>query len=54
MRHSLASSLMSDKTPISEIAAILGHTSAQTTRQYIWSDINQLRTAALEVPAYDY
>ncbi|HBG22579.1 MAG TPA: integrase [Peptococcaceae bacterium] len=50
MRHSLASSLMSDKTPISEIAAILGHTSAQTTRQYIWSDINQLRVAAMEVP----
>jgi len=54
MRHSLASNLMSDNTPISEIAAILGHTSAQSTRQYVWSDINQLRTAALEVPAYDY
>lgn len=54
MRHSLASNLMSDNTPISEIAAILGHTSAQSTRQYVWSDISQLRTAALEVPAYDY
>lgn len=53
LRHSLASNLMSDNTPISEIAAILGHTSAQSTRRYIWSNISQLRTAALEVPAYD-
>ena len=54
LRHSLATNLMGDNTPISEIAAILGHTSAQSTRQYIWSNINQLRTAALEVPTYDY
>lgn len=54
MRHSLASNLMSDNTPISEIAAILGHTSAQSTRQYVWSNISQLRAAALEVPAYDH
>lgn len=54
LRHSLATSLMSDNTSISEIAAILGHTSAQSTRQYVWTDINQLRTAAMEVPAYDY
>ncbi|MGD0005943.1 MAG: tyrosine-type recombinase/integrase [Anaerolineaceae bacterium] len=53
LRHSLASSLMSDNTPISEIAAILGHTSAQSTKQYVWSNISQLRTAALEVLAYD-
>ena len=54
LRHSLASSLMSDDTPISEIAAILGHTSAQSTKQYIWTDIAQLRMAALEVPAHGY
>lgn len=54
LRHSLASNLMSDNTPISEIAAILGHTSAQSTKQYVWSNISQLRTAALEVPAYDH
>ena len=54
LRHSLASNLMGDNTPISEIAAILGHTSAQSTRQYVWSNISQLRIAALEVPAYDY
>jgi len=45
---------MNDNTPISEIAAILGHTSAQSTRQYVWSNISQLRTAASEVPAYDH
>lgn len=54
LRHSLASSLMSDETPISEIAAILGHTSAQSTKQYIWSDIAQLRMAALEVPPHGH
>lgn len=54
MRHSLASNLMGDNTPITEIAAILGHTSAQSTRRYVWSDINQLRTAALEVSSYGY
>jgi len=53
LRHSLASRLMNDKTPISEIAAILGHASVQATKQYIWSDITQLRAAALEVAAYD-
>lgn len=54
LRHSLASNLMNDNTPISEIAAILGHTSVQSTRQYVWSNISQLRAAALEVPAYDH
>lgn len=54
LRHSLASSLMSDSTPISEIATILGHTSIQSTKQYVWSDIDQLRTVALEVPAYGH
>jgi integrase/recombinase XerD len=54
LRHSLASNLMGDNTPINEIAAILGHTSAQSTRQYVWSSISQLRTAALEVPAHDH
>lgn len=54
LRHSLASSLMSDSTPISEIATILGHTSIQSTKQYVWSDIDQLRTVALEVPTYGH
>lgn len=54
MRHSLASNLMGDNTPISQIAAILGHNSAQSTKQYIWSNISQLRAAALEVTAYDH
>lgn len=53
MRHSLAGSLMDDDTPINEIANILGHTSTQSTKQYVWSNISHLRTAALEVPAYD-
>jgi integrase/recombinase XerD len=54
LRHSLASNLLCDNTPINEIAVILGHTSAQSTKQYVWSNISQLRAAALEVPAYDH
>jgi len=44
---------MDDGTPINEIANILGHTSAQSTKQYVWSSFSQLRSAALEVPKYD-
>lgn len=50
LRHSLATSLLNTGTPINEIAVILGHTSATSTKTYIWSDIEHLRIAALEVP----
>lgn len=52
MRHSLATSMMSDGVDISEIATILGHSSPQSTTRYIWSDISQLREAAMEVMPY--
>lgn len=52
MRHSLASSMMYDGVPINEIAIVLGHTSAQATNTYIWSDFSQLKAAALEVIPY--
>jgi len=52
MRHSLASALLKDSVPINDIADILGHASPQTTTKYIWSDIEQLRSAALEVISY--
>src|SRR5699024_3186676 len=52
MRHSLATSLMSDGVEISDIATILGHASPQTTTRYIWSDISQLREATMEVMPY--
>jgi integrase len=49
MRHSLATALLADGVQISDIADILGHASPQATTVYIWSDIEQLRNAALEV-----
>jgi site-specific recombinase XerD len=52
MRHSFATALLKDNVPINDIANILGHTSPQTTTAYIWSDIEQLRNAALEVIPY--
>ena len=50
LRHSLATNLLKTGTPVNEIAVILGHTSAASTKTYIWSDIEHLRIAALEVP----
>jgi integrase len=53
MRHSQATILMGECVPINEIATVLGHTSPQSTTRYIWSDFNQLRSAALEVVPFD-
>lgn len=50
LRHSLATNLLKTGTPANEIAVILGHTSAASTKTYVWSDIEHLRIAALEVP----
>jgi len=52
MRHSLATSLLIEGVQINEIAVILGHASPQSTTRYIWSDVEQLRHAALEVNPY--
>ncbi|SHK54726.1 tyrosine-type recombinase/integrase [Hespellia stercorisuis] len=50
LRHSLATTLFESGTPVNEIAVILGHTSAASTKTYVWSDIEHLKIAALEVP----
>jgi len=50
LRHSLATNLLESGTPVNEIAVILGHTSASATKAYVWSDIEHIRIAALEVP----
>lgn len=52
MRHSLASNLLAENTPINEIASIAGHLNVRSTKAYIRSDIQHLRLAALEVPPY--
>lgn len=53
LRHSLATNLFVSGIPVNEIAVILGHTSAASTKTYVWSDIEHLRIAALEVPEND-
>jgi integrase len=52
MRHSLATELLNDDVPISEIATILGHSSSQSTTKYIWSDLKRLKVATMEVAPY--
>jgi integrase len=52
MRHSLATALFAGGVQIHEIAGVLGHASPQSTTLYLWSDIDQLRNAALEVDSY--
>lgn len=52
LRYSLATKLSELETPINEVADILGHSTTQTTLQYIWSDIPKLTIAAEEVPSY--
>ena len=52
LRHSLASQLLKQSTPITSIANALGHNSIEATKRYIQIDIEQLRTIALEVPGH--
>jgi hypothetical protein len=37
------------EVPLNEVATILGHSTANTTLKYIWSDIQHLSLAAEEV-----
>lgn len=50
LRHSLATMLSSMDIPINQIADILGHSTAQATLTYIWSDVEHLRVVSEEVP----
>lgn len=52
MRHSLATSLISENSAVHEIASILGHANVKSTKLYIWSDIKHLKMCALEVDDY--
>ncbi len=49
MRHSLASSMLHNNTPMHVIKEILGHSSINTTRMYLNIDLDTLRKLALEV-----
>lgn len=50
LRHSLATGLLEDKTPLPVIAAALGHNSTKNTSRYLRIDIERLRSIALEIP----
>ncbi len=50
LRHSLASALLKQATPLPIIAAVLGHRDSTSTGTYLTIDLTQLRTLALEVP----
>lgn len=51
LRHSLAGSLLEDKTPIPVISSVLGHASSQSTMFYLRIDRSSLKQCALNVPS---
>jgi len=50
LRHSLASALLNNNTPMPVISEILGHTNSDTTSIYLKIDILHLRDYSLDVP----
>src|SRR6266480_561792 len=48
LRHTLATRLLEKNTPLPTIAAILGHTSLESTRIYAKADVEALRSVALD------
>jgi len=48
LRHSLATRLLQEDTPLETISEILGHATLQTTRIYAKADVEALRTVALD------
>jgi site-specific recombinase XerD len=51
MRHSLASQLLYNGTPLPVISETLGHADTQTTMEYLRIDFKNLMSCTLEVPA---
>ena len=50
LRHSLATTMLQQETPIHVIQEVLGHVNSHTTKRYTSVDIRQLKTCTLEVP----
>lgn len=50
MRHTLASQLLYNGTPLPVISETLGHTNTQTTMEYLRIDFKGLMSCSLEVP----
>ena len=49
LRHSLATGMLASGVPANDISAVLGHRALCSTQDYVWSDVEHLRVAALEV-----
>ena len=49
LRHSLASALLENNTPLSTISEIIGHVNTETTNIYLKIDLAHLKECALEV-----
>lgn len=49
LRHTLATNLLKHGQPMEHIAAVLGHSSIESTRVYTHVDIEALRSVALEI-----
>jgi len=54
LRHSLASVLLEENTPLPIISEVLGHTNTESTSVYLKIDIKQLRTCSLEPLAFEW
>ena len=52
LRHSLASALLEQNTPLPIISEVLGHINTSSTAAYLKIDVNQLRTCSLEPPPF--
>lgn len=50
MRHSLATTMLANNTPVPVITGVLGHASSRTTQKYLSIDVDGLRKVSLEVP----
>ncbi|WPV67141.1 site-specific integrase [Chitinophaga sp. LS1] len=50
LRHTMASFLLEQKTPLPVISELLGHASTQTSMCYLRIDMESLRQCAMEVP----
>ena len=53
LRHSLATNMLSDGTPIPVISNILGHENVESTKTYLSLDAERLRLCAIPVPSLD-
>lgn len=50
LRHSLATTMLMNNTPVPVITGVLGHVSSRTTQKYLSIDVEGLRQVSLEVP----